>query len=77
MANVQISIGSDNLGAQFGDVLLQRKPRGKGSTLGNFAVAYGVCRCRFATLTVSAWFENARQYVSLRTLNRRSLEQPR
>jgi len=38
MANVHISIGSDNLDAQFGRVLLHRKPRGKGSTLGSFAV---------------------------------------
>ena len=53
IANMRISIGSDNLDAHFRDVLCTANARGKGSKLGNFAVFYGI-RC---DTDHAAWFE--------------------
>ena len=52
IANLRISIGSDNLDAQFRGVLLHRKPKGKRFHVGELCRAYGIPWCRFATLTV-------------------------
>src|SRR5262249_34458909 len=49
IANMLISIGSDNLDAQFREVLLHR--RGKVS-VGELCSAYGIRWCRCTTLTV-------------------------
>jgi len=50
MANVHISIGSDNLDAQFGGRAFATK-RNR-FDLGELCSDYGVRWCRFATLTV-------------------------